>query len=332
MIAPPKRILFVRMDRIGDLVLTLPSDQNPLFRESEKLWFIAKGLEFVAENAIPPRQYVGWKKEFSWSQFFLFIKKVREFAPQISVSFQSPWWVTLALWLSGVPERVGVLSSWHSFLFLNYGLRQKRSLCKHHELDYNHLLVQKTLTPRFAAETAYLKMVGPAFKSPLPQSYIVIHPGMAGSALNWPISHYRNLILAMSQKIPVIITGTATDRSILEPLEETLPKRENILWFNERLNPQQLLGVLQNAKAVFAPSTGVLHLAAALGVPTRGIYSPVNVQRAERWGPRGPNTNTWTPEVPCPGRFRCLGSSCKHFNCMELVSPQEIEDNISKLI
>jgi heptosyltransferase I len=332
MIAPPKRVLFVRMDRIGDLVLTLPTDQNPIFKDSEKLWFISKGLEFVPENAVPPRHYVAWKKEFSWLQFFLFIKKVREFAPKISVSFQSPWWVTLALWLAGVPERVGVLSSWHSFLFLNYGLRQKRSQCKAHELDYNHQLIQKTLTTRSATESSYLKMVGPVFKSELPQSYIVIHPGMAGSALNWPLSHYRNLILSLSQKIPVIITGTATDRPVLGPLHDALPTRENILWFNERLNPQQLLGVLQNAKAVFAPSTGVIHLAASLGVPTRGIYSPVTVQKAERWGPRGPHTHTWTPEVNCPGHFRCLGRACKHYNCMELVSPQEIEDNISKLI
>lgn len=328
----PKRVLFVRMDRIGDLILTMPTDQHPLFRNTQNIWFISHGLGFIPENSSPKRTYVEWSPSFSLRQFFSFVKKVREFAPDTSISFHSPWWVTLALWLSGVPNRVGVLSSWHSFLFLSHGLRQKRSQCEHHELEYNHLLVQKTLDPQGPVETSALKLAGVKYRDPLPQNYIVIHPGMAGSALNWPLSHYRNLILAMSQKIPVIITGTKTDRMILVPLKDSLPTRENILWYNEKLNPVELLGVLQNAKLVFAPSTGVVHLAASLGVPTRGIYSPVAVQKAERWGPKGIDTKTWTPAVKCPGHFRCLGSTCKHFNCMELVSAKEIEDNITTVI
>ena len=34
----------------------------------------------------------------------------------------------IAAWLAGVPERIGRQSQWHSFLFLNIPVRQKRSL------------------------------------------------------------------------------------------------------------------------------------------------------------------------------------------------------------
>lgn len=327
-----RRVLFVRMDRIGDLILTMPADQHPLFKNDEKYWFISRGLGFVPQNASPQRLFFEWNKSFSWSQFFEFFKKVRQIQPHISVSFHSPWWVTLALWLARVPQRVGVLSSWHSFLFLNRGLRQKRSRCENHELEYNHQLIQKTLAPQMATETSHLQLTAPTTELSLPKSYIVIHPGMAGSALNWPEAHYRDLILSLVQKTNVVITGTATDRNILEPLKATLKNVQNILWLDEKLKPAQLLFVLKKAQSVFAPSTGVIHLAASLGVPTLGIYSPVVVQRALRWGPRGTNVKTWTPAVNCPGHFACLGTACPHFNCMELVRPQEIADNLIEFL
>lgn len=327
-----RRVLFVRMDRIGDLILTLPADQHPIFKNAETTWFISHGLGFVAQNAVPKRSFFEWKKEFSFAQFFLFVKKVRKLNPDVSVSFHSPWWVTLALFLARVPRRVGVLSSWHSYLFLNAGLRQKRSQCEWHEMDYNHQLIQKTLAPRFAQETSSLTLTAPEASVDLPASYVVIHPGMAGSALNWPLLHYQELIAHLSQKIQVVITGTAVDRGLLEPLRKALPASPQIIWLNETLSPQQLLFVLKKAQVVFAPSTGVIHLAASLGVPTRGIYSPVVVQQAQRWGPRGPDVKTWAPDVSCPAHFQCLGKSCPHFDCMALVRPQEIAENILQSI
>ncbi len=323
-----RRVLFVRMDRIGDLILTMPADQHPIFANDDKHWFISEGLSFVPQNASPKRAFSQWNRAFSWPQFFQFFKKIRKLQPDISVSFHSPWWVTLVLCLARVPQRVGVLSSWHSYLFLNRGLRQKRSRCESHELEYNHQLIQKSLAPQASVETSHLRLEAPSVDLAIPKSYAVIHPGMAGSALNWPESHYRDLILSLVQKTTVVVTGTVTDRNILEPLKATLKNVQNILWLDEQLKPAQLLFVLKNAQVVFAPSTGVIHLAASLGVPTRGIYSPVGVQRAERWGPKGADVKTWTPAVNCPGHFACLGTACPHFNCMELVRPQEIADNL----
>jgi heptosyltransferase I len=323
-----RRVLFIRMDRIGDLILTLPADQNSIFKNDEKFWFISQGLGFIPQQAQPTRFFTEWKKSFSWQQLFSFIRKVREIQPDISVSFQSPWWVTLALFFARVPVRVGVLSSWHSFLFLNRGLRQKRSRCEKHELDYNHELIQKTLAPHLPAETSNLVLTASSLQTNLPTNYVVIHPGMAGSALNWPLTHYKTLIENLSVTVAVIITGTVTDRLILSPLKQQLQTQKNIFWYDEKLSATELLSVLKQARVVFAPSTGVIHLAASLNVPTFGIYSPVVVQRSERWGPRGEQVQTWTPQVNCPAHFKCLGSACRYFNCMELVSPQEIEDNI----
>ncbi|MEN0059029.1 MAG: glycosyltransferase family 9 protein, partial [Bdellovibrio sp.] len=56
--------------------------------------------------------------------------------------------------------------------------------------------------------------------------------------------------------------------------------------------------VLGAAKAVIVPSTGIAHLAASLGTPVIGLYSPVRVQHPRRWAARGPQVKILMPPVP----------------------------------
>lgn len=85
------------------------------------------------------------------------------------------------------------------------------------------------------------------------------------------------------------------------------------------LSFKQWLGVLSGATAVVGPSTSVVHLSAAMGVPTIGLYSPIRVQRAKRWGPRGVQVIVHEPTVLCPASSKCLGADCPFFDCMELL-------------
>lgn len=325
-----KKALLIRIDRIGDLILTLPADQQPTLKDYQCHWFISKGLGFIPDHADPKRSFHEWQKQFSFKQFFEFIKAIRKINPDVSVSFHSPWWVPLALFIARVPKRIGVLSKWHSYLFLNKGIRQKRSKCEHHELEYNHLLVHQGLEDSTQIQFPHLKLKAKPVDLEFPKKFVVVHPGMAGSALNWPLEYYEDLINRLTKNSDIIVTGTATDQTILKPLKKKLFANTRIHWWDEKLSGQQLIATLSKAQAVFAPSTGVIHIAASLGVPTYGIYSPVKVQRAERWGPKGDQTEFFAPNVDCPGHFKCLGSVCTHYNCMELVTAPEIYKNVSR--
>ena len=76
----------------------------------------------------------------------------------------------------------------------------------------------------------------------------------------------------------------------LRPFARLFATIPNVIWLDGKLSGDELIGVLENAFAVVAPSTGVLHLAASTGVATVGLFSQVHVQRALRWGPQGPKT------------------------------------------
>jgi heptosyltransferase I len=323
--------LLIRLDKIGDLVLTLPADEQSALKNYKCYWVVAKGMGFIAENAHPHREYSELSNQFSWQNLLKFVKIVKDLSPEVSVSFQAPWWINMVLFFMRVPQRVGVLSKIHSYLFFNRGVRQNRSQSVAHELEYNQQLVHEGLKDSSPIVYSTLQLTPPdeVTTPSLPVNYIVVHPGMAGSAKNWPLEKYAELIQTVLPLSPVVITGTAADRPYTQPLEKFLGDASSVFWLNEKLNIQQLLVVLAKAKHVVAPSTGVLHLAASLGTSVTGIYSPVRVQKATRWGPKGQNVTSITPSVDCPAHFTCWGKKCSYFDCMNLVSVEEVYQTVT---
>lgn len=296
-----KTVLLVRMDKIGDLCVTLPVDW--VFYDANVIWFVSQGVEFVVENSLPKRKFFSFSKTFSWANFKQFVLTVRSLNPDAVVVFHAPAWVSFAVWIARVPLRVGVWSKFWSFLFFNKGVRQKRSQSDRHELAYNLDLIHRGLKILRYTFESIPKLTLKAPSSDILQayklktkSYIVVHPGMAGSALNWSPQKYIELLSQIPKSQTIVVTGTQMDRAWTQPLQEAL-KNNSIVWLQEKVKVKDLLVILQNAKVVLAPSTGVIHLAAALKTPVIGIYSPRKVETPMRWGPLGENVNVFVPIV-----------------------------------
>ncbi|CAN5396006.1 glycosyltransferase family 9 protein [soil metagenome] len=323
-------VLFIRMDRIGDLVLSLAADS--VF-ESPVDWWIAPNTGFIADHAAPRRRVREMKIKIQYSEFKHLLRELKSRAYKTAILFHAPWWVSPLLWLARIPNRVGVKSQWHTFLFLNKGVRQKRSLAEVSEYEYNLRLVEAGLglaegeasreplhlgiDPKWQEET--LGDHGLALRK-----YSVVHPGMSGSARNWPTSHYISWIQEAAQTEKIVITGTASDEPILEPIRQALAGTQNVVWLEGKLSGPMLLHILAGARVVLAPSTGVVHLAASLGRPVIGIYSPVKVQHPRRWGPLGEAVQVLVPDVECPGKKACLGAQCPQYDCMNRISLESV--------
>lgn len=330
-------IVFIRLDKIGDLVATLPVDQAlPENLRSSLHWVIPKGLGILAGDH---RSYLELDlKDEKNSE-----KKLCEYLKQVQASmvvvFYAPWWVGRACWQAGVRLRVARRSQWHSYIFYNHGLRQSRTLAEKHEADYNLELmtfaVQK-LDANFQppAQTPVLKIEAKTIRHLFerfaiqPQKYFVVHPGMAGSALNWPSDRYEQLIEKLVAHGPVVITGTNSDEKYLAPLKPRWQKHPQVRWLQAQLNMSELLSLLSNAHTVIAPSTGVLHLAASCGTHCVGIYSPIQVHRAQRWGPRGEHASQLTPQVDCPAEKTCLKEKCQMHPCMPMVMAEQVLERV----
>ncbi len=288
-----RRALFVRLDRIGDLVLSLPIDQSLQIDAVD--WWVPRGLSFIANDAVPVRNSVEFSQQISFIDVIKLALTVREKRYDFVVVFQAPWWASLVFWLARIPIRIGVKSQWHSFLFFNHAVRQKRSRAEMSELEYGYRLLEQGLDlPAQTLPRHTLKLRSKSGPSVLEKArlttndFYVVHPGMGGSALNWPSERYAELVQVLSKEAKVAITGTLSDEAFLTPLKALLaPPSEQVVWLDGKLSGDELIAVLESARAIVAPSTGVLHLAASTGRPTVGLFSQVLVQKALRWGPKG---------------------------------------------
>lgn len=328
-----KKILLIRLDKIGDLICTLPVDQLDTLKDYEIHWVISKGLGYILDSSVDPRSYTELDKSKPQEAENKLTELIDQFKPDIAVAFYSPWWILYNLWKKRVPLRVGVKSQWASFLFLNKKLRQRRSEAIKHEADYNFELIQFALDQKVNSPTPILQLKLNTESCVLrdykltPQSYFVIHPGMAGSALNWTSQNYILLIhqiLTQSNTDFIVITGTSIDEPWIQPLRKDFEMNERVIFLQNKLTSKDLLYVLNESKGVVAPSTGVLHLAASLGVKTVGIYSPIQVHKKIRWGARGAKVRLLQPDVKCPEKFTCRGNQCSFFNCMNLIQVENV--------
>lgn len=308
MTSQTKNLLLIRVDKIGDLVLTLNVDQAIPPHEFTTSWVVEENLKWVVDSSMPARNALAVERKFKWRQFFKFIGFLRRLRPEIVVIFYAPTWILFACWIMRVPKRVGRTSRFWSFFLLNRGVRQKRSKSEMHESSYNLALVQEALGyPIIDPGPLKMQPLKSALGTSLPEleslidsksKFVVVHPGMAGSALNWPTDHYLQLCKILCENHKVVLTGTESDAQVLSRVQEFLDEeiREGkVLDFSSKLTGYELVQLLAAARAVVAPSTGVVHIAASLGVPTIGLYSPVLEHLARRWGPKGPKVIVFEP-------------------------------------
>jgi heptosyltransferase-2 len=215
-------ILVVRADRIGDVVLSTPvfeaiRNHYPKARVTvlvrEAVAPLLRGLSSIDEVLVyePEGRHAGFRGFFELMREF----RVRRF--KLAICLQSQARIAAALFGVGVSYRVGPLSKLHSFLFYNRGVRQRRSEVEMHEADYNLQLLRRvgirSGTRNFPTRV-HLDPVksqeGQSFLSSLKNQgrVVAVHPGMGGSALNWPEESYIELIRALLEaNRGVVVTG-----------------------------------------------------------------------------------------------------------------------------
>ncbi|MGZ3691810.1 MAG: glycosyltransferase family 9 protein [Pseudobdellovibrio sp.] len=298
-----KKVLLIRLDKIGDLICSLPADQVLDESAYDVTWAVQKGLGQVVELGEKKRRYIELDKNNEKEASLKLKNFLNENNFDYAVSFQCPWWVNFELFKAGVPHRAGVKSQWHSFLFLNEALRQKRSQAEKHELEYNLDIIYKAFRIQPTKDSIYFHITKPLSFEVLEKfnlaknNYIVVHPGMMGSALNWSQSQYIEYIQKLvKQNKKIVITGTDADEIYLTEIKKEFENHPQVTWLQSKLNMKELVQILAYSEFVVAPSTGVAHLAAGVGASIKGIYSPVRVHHPKRWAPRGPNVEIWMIE------------------------------------
>jgi ADP-heptose:LPS heptosyltransferase len=340
------KILVSRTDRIGDLVLSTPVFEalKRYMPGTSTIVMARKGIiDVISNNPFideyipydPDGKHKGLKGAISLS------KEIGQKDIDIAVELFMSFYPALAIRLAGVKKIIGPGSRIYSYALLTNVIKQDRKESKYNEAAYN-LMLLKTLgiddiniKPRVylsdSKDSCERFLLNQGVK---PFNYFVVHAGMGGSARNMSVEKYISLIKAMTDKykLPVVITGSFADHAIVNKITTELYDNSYVKDMCCILSIEQLKVVLFFAKAMIGPSTGPMHISAALGRPTVALFSPLKAQSKIRWAPYLlDNVAIIEPHVECKQKYKCK-TTCLHYNCMDAISIDEILEKVDGLI
>ena len=139
-----------------------------------------------------------------------------------------------------------------------------------------------------------------AFSPPLPpQSFVVFHAWASGTRKRlkeWPAEYWRELGVCVADKsLGIVLTGGPGDASDTDSLAQLVRAHicsVPVIPVAGSYSLAQTACLLRTAKAVVSVNTGIMHLAALLGVPTISLSGPSD---PARWGPYGPQAVSLVP-------------------------------------
>lgn len=252
-----------------------------------------------------------------WRRFFATLAELRRFSPQLTLVLHGNDPDILPLvYLAGSQHivRIPTRGTRYGDLLSNRSREQDQSTQPDRHYIDNRLRILDSVgitptrttpvlrPPQSAAVTAWLAATCGG------QPYVVIHPWAADSYKTWPMQQARSFLEQLARERPdliAIVTGTRGHREAATALATGLGSAHTAAGAFDIAGTAALLA---GARAVIAPDTGILHMAAALDVPTVGLYSPT---RPDLVGQRAATAKTLTLTHPLTCT-PCMEKKCPH--------------------
>lgn len=299
----PKRILICRPDKIGDVIL-----MTPLIRELKRNYpgiFIVtlthpntKDIlinnpninDYICDNPKDKQNYRFWKQ----------ISTIRKFKFDTALILLPTERLAWMLFFAGIPKRIGVGIKLYQFLTFTRYVNRFKYIPLRHEADYCMDLGRKVGIESNSLDTEIFlnenekKIIFEKIIKPLIEKYLsvkikflCIHPGNNHSAPNWTILKYCELIseLLEDERIVVFITGSRDEMQYTSEIQKFNSLR--IINLIGKLTLRELCTFISFMDVFISSSTGPMHIAAALKVPTVSLFCILTACSHELWGPKG---------------------------------------------
>lgn len=329
--APERRVggasLVIAPQWIGDAVMTEPLLRR-LHERGERLTVGALPWVAPVYRAMPQVHAV---IELPFQHGGLQLKSRRAIAREIHGQFDAAYVLPNSLksalvpLLAGIPRRVGYLGEARVGL-LTHRLKNPKNkppmvafysaLSGQGDLEHD----RPRLTLPQADVDAALQALGLQAGT-----YYVFAPGAEyGPAKRWPAAHFA--ALAQGLTLPVMLLGSGKEAPLAQDISDAAPGKCRNLAGQTTL--MQALAVIAGARAVVSNDSGLMHVAAAFGVPQVAVFGsssprhtpPLNDKAQVIWLKDDP---TYQPALDCAP---CFERECPlgHTRCLNDVTAERV--------
>lgn len=346
--AAAKSILCVRLDSIGDVLMTTPAIRalkndtmaSITLLTSHSGATVAPLVPEIDDHLVYPAPWMKATETRNPSDGLQMISLLKDRNFDAAVIFtvysQNPLPAAFLCFLAGIPLRLAhcrenpyqLLSDWVPDLEPGAGVRHE--VRRHLDLvatagfTTSNERLSLSIPQEARDRVAALLREGEASHSgPL----IVLHPGATASSRRYAPEKFAEVGRCLYRDIgaKLILTGSSDEI----PLVEKIAKQMNIpcTILAGKLNVADLGALIERASVLVVNNTGPAHMAAALGTPVVNLYALTNPQHT----PWQVASRVLFHDVPCK---YCYKSVCPegHRHCLELVSPQSVVDAVIELL
>ena len=155
--------------------------------------------------------------------------------------------------------------------------------------------------------------------------WLVVHPGASAPSRRYPIEHYAAAVatLAAQHRWQIVIVGSSEDVASARAIARDVP---DAVVLAGRLDVMELAALIERAQVVVCNNSLAAHLCAAVGTPVVDLYALTNPQHTP-WQVRHV---VLSHDVPCR---HCLKSRCPlgHHACLANVPPDAVVAGVATL-
>ena len=330
-----KRILIVRMDRIGDVVLSTPVIKA--VRDEYPDSYIAVLVRPYARDIINGNPYVNEVITYDKSGRqrgilgnVRFISSLRRKRFDLVIILHPKNSSHVLAFLAGIPERIGYDKKLG--VLLTKRIPHKKQYGLKHEMDYT-LDVLNYAGIKAKDKSLYMpinklseeKIRGIFNKNGILERDIVItvHPAASCPSRRWALDRFAKIADILSEKFGaklIIVAGTAD--AVFGRNVSALMKFKP-LDLSGKTSIADLASILKRSKLLISNDSGPVHIACALGIPVISIFSRKDRGISpQRWAPLGKDCVALHRDVGCE---ICLAHNCKlDFKCLDAISVEDV--------
>lgn len=311
----PHKILVIRTDRIGDVVLTTPALRalRRCFPEARISLLVTpatldlvRGHPDVDEVLVDDRS----GRHAGVPGFWRLLRDIRRARFDVVINFHPKKRTNLLSFFSGIPRRIGYANDKFGCL-LTDRVPDIRPHGQKHEARYCLELLEslgvspdQELLPRIVLQQEAQQQIGPLLESFEVKSgsekIIALHLGASCPSKRWPVRYFADVVRGIAQRVPAVfcIVGTPDQRDLATALRTELGSSAVVHDMLGRTSVALMCSLINRCDLLISNDSGPVHVAAALGVPVISIFTRNQPGiNPERWRPLGPKSHYLAPPL-----------------------------------
>ena len=337
----PKKILIVRTDRLGDVILSTPVIEN--LRKNFPKSYIAFMCRPYTKDALEGNPYLDevlvydkYDQHKNLGGTIEFVKMLRKKKFDWAIILHPTNRVHLVTFLATIPVRIG----WNkdmSFL-LTKKIPHTKQQGKKHEMEYT-LDILRELDIPVVSKDLYFPIQPQAeqkvdeilnnYGIEKEERFVVIHPSASCPSKRWPDKSFSELVSMIKDhlKLNVIVIAAPTEKQHGQKIIE----ENDVIDIRGKLPIAQIAVLLNKTTLFISNDSGPVHIAAAFKTPVISIFGRKDPGLAPlRWRPLGENSYFFHKDAGCQ---KCLAHDCdKGFLCLREIKPEEVFELAKKIL